>query len=348
MTCSKSLVGAIISSVAAGILSESADARDCVSGDACSVTQVTFKSASSGVCKDIPGAEELFLKNAGDRTISVIFQTAKYLLPSNTFKGNKTPPQTATAGPNSTPVPDQPLGCTFERDSDGNYYRLDWDWASVYVNPGHGTRTCRGDPPAIPTCVQPSDFQGGTYFIVSANYTIRQRVSDRATYPREDRPPTGSRTTTITRYAGVPLCIDRATENGTFQQLECRTVDAQKFEFRAPLNGCFIFKHPSTGYYILTNVAKDYERRTDLLGWGVTDFLHGCAIDDARYRWEVTQRSPGRFQIRDQATGRCVQVDDTERSFPGTNQIPSVRTIVATTCNRANRAQEWKLERAGP
>ena len=304
---------------------------DCLGGDACNVTQVTPKDHLLGHCQDLPGAQEIYVRNLGSTDpIDIEFRTTRYLMPANTPAGTISPPQTAIVSPDREVGP---LGCTWLNDvSDSSapkLYLLKWEWyASLLPSAGTGDRTCRGDPPALSRCSQPADFQPGLYHIVSNDYTIGRRV-----------PVRQSDNTTTYQIQQFPLCLDRSTQTGRFQQLECNGTPAQTFNFGSPQNGCYVFKHPDTNRFMLTDPGKDYEDDVELFGYTGPQFIRNCAIDDARFRWQLrvlsAPGSPAVYQIGDQATGRCLQIDS--------GKIEGGGRIKVSKCVSTSPEQRWRL-----
>lgn len=140
---------------------------------------------------------------------------------------------------------------------------------------------------------------------------------------------------------GRAICIDVATESGTFQQLDCRSVRAQRFQIGSPDSaGCFPLQQ-ADGKIVLPEHpgrSSDDPDRYAVFGAGMPNNIAECPTLGHGYHWQlipVTRPGvpSGTFMVKNRVTGRCIDAD-------GSNRTERVKTL---DCRPGIPNQEWTI-----
>jgi hypothetical protein len=300
------------------------------SGPAVGALEVTLRIRRPGHCQNLPTAQELFVKNTHPtRKMIGRVDVSDFLEPGHIPDAGGPPPELPITIGLFPGQQSEGLACTLVNDlRDINNPKLFSREFSIVVDfeqqqpPGGAAPTCSGRTPSLRTCRQPRNptLAPGLYQIQSTNFhfTEPQTVQQRGN-------------TRISRIINVPICINK-TRN--FQQLRCAFVPDQVFSFGPIENGCYVLKdHSASGNLVLANPGQDDQEIAELLGLGSTQ-IASCSSDQARFHWQLTRVSGNVFEIKDQATGKCLQIN--------ANHIEPEGEINAIRC-RGTLAEQWTL-----
>lgn len=283
------------------------------------------------------GDQKLRLTNHGQKTIDLAVSHQYWPTPDGPPVGD--PPLAPGIVSNGTVVPSGQFtpGCTTYFNGDVNnpiYYVIVYTIVATYhqnapPNTGGGP-PCTPGPPRIAYC-PPINVPDGVYYLRAA------QVGFPAVFENGQL-----------RDRGGPACIDVRTQDGRYQQLKCEGVPSSMFKLDRSDNGCYLIRQALPPERLtLTNADNDNDGVAKLLGYTDSQ-ISGCSFDQARIHWQLELVYPpagpgpdlGDFHIKNQATGKCIQID-------GSEPVHAAGTVNAIN-NCSTKYQEWILQRALP
>jgi hypothetical protein len=131
------------------------------------------------------------------------------------------------------------------------------------------------------------------------------------------------------------LTID---DDGSYKERMCANIPSQMFHLGERVGNCYKIRQSQSGRLALTDFHSDGAHTAPLFGWGDTMLIPGCQFDQARVQWQIRESSPGNgvYELRDRATGKCMQIDGNDLSDGGgVNAIQCLGT----------HYEAWALER---
>jgi hypothetical protein len=137
---------------------------------------------------------------------------------------------------------------------------------------------------------------------------------------------------------GKPMCLT-IDGDGNYKENICNDLlPNQKFHLGERVGQCYKIRQIPTKWLALTDFHSDSDGIAQLFGWGDTQLIPGCVFDAARVQWQIRETSPGSqlYELRDRATGKCMQIDGSDLSDGG--------AVNAINC-RGTHFETWALER---
>jgi len=124
--------------------------------------------------------------------------------------------------------------------------------------------------------------------------------------------------TSIITYIGQPICLetrrDDQTDGGRIQQQDCRNNGQTSFQMDRDESKHTYTIRTFAGRYLAPRGDSE-QPTTELLGLGADQFCPpGCAYSLSKQRWLLRAENgkPGVFQIVNQGTGHCLQIDGSD------------------------------------
>lgn len=276
--------------------------------------------APEPACLNDGGGLMAYVKNSDPPQTPVRYINAVINKTTILVTGGPQPPQNIYPHPLVAGGSRAPLGCTSHIDltdiNNPRTYVIRYEVVSgtfyQELLPPPGT-SCPNTPSAVGNCASSP--------ITAGYYRLRSRIN----FWRDGHP--------------LPLCVDIRTQDGRFQQLDCRGVDEQSFYINGPdAQGCYTLRTSSN---LLVRIQKNDDTKSDIDAIAASQIPPNCAFLTDKTRWQIApiEGIPSAYRIKNKARGLCFDVDGNSVGPTGIVQGLDCRSVEPW----AN--QDWYLDR---